>query len=233
MSDHRAREAKIRWERSGTPEDRLAWLTARVRAGELTESRLEVASWCGDAEAAQVLGGDWPELCRYWSAPEFATPALTLWLPRLNAWHAEHLTGLRAACTASKWSVEQRLIHAPRLRSGDLALLVRAESVTKLAQDYLDQRTPGAAMRWYEACRGAAPTPPGYARGYPLWAPGGLEPSATDYLPCVLRAIGAIAEQVTEQVTSLPSVLNHIDRDATRRAYELIRKTLREWAVGP
>ncbi len=56
MSDERLREFERRWKETGSVEDEAAYLLERVRAGELTQERLEMAAYCGH-EAARFASG--------------------------------------------------------------------------------------------------------------------------------------------------------------------------------
>ncbi|MBL4846153.1 MAG: hypothetical protein JKY65_11550 [Planctomycetes bacterium] len=47
MSDQHLRELEATWRASGSVEDEAAYLLERVRAGELTQERLELAAYCG------------------------------------------------------------------------------------------------------------------------------------------------------------------------------------------
>jgi hypothetical protein len=51
MSDQNVRALERRWNETGAVEDEAAYLQARVRAGELSQERLDVASWVGYAAA--------------------------------------------------------------------------------------------------------------------------------------------------------------------------------------
>ncbi len=54
MSDERLREAERRWKESGSVEDEARYLLERVRAGTLTQERLELAAYCGHHAATGV-----------------------------------------------------------------------------------------------------------------------------------------------------------------------------------
>jgi hypothetical protein len=78
VTDSRLRDLERRHRLTGSVEDEAAWLRARVQAGELEQSKLELAASLGHAAAAQLLTvaplplrftstvligdpGDWPE----------------------------------------------------------------------------------------------------------------------------------------------------------------------------
>ena len=55
MTDSHLRELERRFRASGSVEDEAAWLRARVQAGELEQSKLELAAYCGHAPAIRCL----------------------------------------------------------------------------------------------------------------------------------------------------------------------------------
>lgn len=54
MSDERLRQLERRWKETGSVEDEAAFLLGRVRAGDLTDERLELAAFCGHAGARRA-----------------------------------------------------------------------------------------------------------------------------------------------------------------------------------
>ena len=56
MSDARLRELERRWRESGSTEDEAAYLRERVRVGDLTQERLELAAYCGHEGALRATG---------------------------------------------------------------------------------------------------------------------------------------------------------------------------------
>ncbi len=58
MSDTKLRELERRWKETGTVADEAAYLLERVRAGNLTRERLELAAYCGHEGAISALGSD-------------------------------------------------------------------------------------------------------------------------------------------------------------------------------
>ena len=55
MSDAKLRELERKWKESGSVEDEAAYLRERVRAGDLTQERLELAAYFGHAAAGRAL----------------------------------------------------------------------------------------------------------------------------------------------------------------------------------
>ncbi len=55
MSDERLRELERRWRETGFVEDEAAWLRERVRVGDLTQERLELAAFAGHNGAVRAL----------------------------------------------------------------------------------------------------------------------------------------------------------------------------------
>ena len=71
MTDSRLQELKRAWEASGSVEDEAAYLRERVRVGDLTQERLELAAYCGHPAAAAILDpkvNRGPELLGKWIA---------------------------------------------------------------------------------------------------------------------------------------------------------------------
>lgn len=56
VGDHKLRELERRWRETGAVEHETAYLRERVRVGELTLDRLELAALAGSAACAAVLG---------------------------------------------------------------------------------------------------------------------------------------------------------------------------------
>ena len=88
MTDPETRGLEARWRETGHVEDEAAWLQARVRAGELEASRLEIAAALGHPAALAALGpgeaerlGAGARLRRLFFAP----PAETAWRAGLEA----------------------------------------------------------------------------------------------------------------------------------------------------
>ena len=67
MLDSRAKVLERRWRSTGSVADEAAWLTERVRCGDLSVDRISLAAYCG-SEAAGLSAGlrselaEWPEL---------------------------------------------------------------------------------------------------------------------------------------------------------------------------
>ena len=55
MTDSRLQELKRAWKASGSVEDEAAYLRERVRVGDLTQERLELAAYCRHEAALRVL----------------------------------------------------------------------------------------------------------------------------------------------------------------------------------
>lgn len=93
MSDARLRELERRWREEGSPVDGGAFLRERLRRGDLTLARLELAAYCGDEAALHALDGAIePHTARanlhfmrlmpgWWPGPWIALTAAELALP--------------------------------------------------------------------------------------------------------------------------------------------------------
>jgi len=60
VSDARLRELERRWKETGSPDDEAAYLLERVRVGDLTRERLELAAYCGRQGAARACASQPP-----------------------------------------------------------------------------------------------------------------------------------------------------------------------------
>lgn len=94
MSDQKLRELERRWKETGSPEDEATWLLERVRVGDLTRERLELAAYCGHEGAKRLVQSpdvpadlwDWAKGLGRWEkrtvafvAAEAAESVLYLW----------------------------------------------------------------------------------------------------------------------------------------------------------
>jgi hypothetical protein len=62
MSDQKLRDLERRWRETGTVEDEAAYLLERMRVGELSSEKLELAAFCAHEGARRALGSDAPAL---------------------------------------------------------------------------------------------------------------------------------------------------------------------------
>ncbi|MCW8140066.1 MAG: hypothetical protein KIT58_14300 [Planctomycetota bacterium] len=76
MSDPRLRELERRWRESRAVEDEAAYLLERVRVGELSPERLELAAHCGHEAARRATG----------ASADHGRHDLEEWLSALEAW---------------------------------------------------------------------------------------------------------------------------------------------------
>lgn len=60
MADDGLRALERRFASSGALEDEVRWLVGRLRAGQLTQERLRLASFCGHLAASRALGAKEP-----------------------------------------------------------------------------------------------------------------------------------------------------------------------------
>ncbi len=60
MADPELRDLERRYRSAEALEDEVAWLRARLRAGDLTEANLELLVYCGHKAACEMLGEDPP-----------------------------------------------------------------------------------------------------------------------------------------------------------------------------
>jgi hypothetical protein len=122
VSDAAFRDAARRFEETGAPADRLAWLHARLRVGDLTSRGLRLLAYVGDPEAAQLTEGSLDEVGDLLQddvlplAPEDpldellarATQTLSAWRERLGeAWRAVRREGARCAGLGRRLPLEE------------------------------------------------------------------------------------------------------------------------------
>lgn len=58
MTDSALRQAERAWRRSGAPSDEITYLAARLRTGQISRDRLDLAAYCGHVGAQQLLAGE-------------------------------------------------------------------------------------------------------------------------------------------------------------------------------
>lgn len=163
MSDTRLRDAERRWQQTGAVEDEAALLQEQLRAGDLSEARVQLAAWLGHAAARQVTGlrvltdelGDGPAVAsaqtELWSGllragPEAASRALIA--------HARRCLGVVSAALDALAPARPAASHTwlrAATRCVDDAIVWRlettAESREALARDASEfLRTPQAPL---------------------------------------------------------------------------------------
>jgi hypothetical protein len=74
MSDAKLRDLERRWKETGSVEDEAAYLLERVRVGDLTRERLELAAYCGHEGAMSAIGS------------QLDSGAPTVWMVGLARW---------------------------------------------------------------------------------------------------------------------------------------------------
>lgn len=117
MSDEHLRELERRWKETGTVEDEAAWLKERVRVGDLTQERLELAAYLGH-EAAQDITESmgWSP-----SASTFPTTGVELLLRRsdldLTQKELAELLGVKVARVGKAERAESEPLAGPLLAS--------------------------------------------------------------------------------------------------------------------
>ncbi len=96
MSDARLRELERRWKETQSPDDEAAYLLERVRVGDLTRERLELAAYCGHERARQAIQ------CNEFSLP-LACLAVELLLPAISARSKAYSYTQRVLVAARAW----------------------------------------------------------------------------------------------------------------------------------
>lgn len=124
MSDARLRELERRWKETKSPDDEAAYLLERVRVGDLTRERLELAAYCGQASARIVL----PD--------SKASGYLVEWILECGYRYTKGGSPVRT----SLWPEVFFRVSRELLRAA-----ARADSRAALLQDLIPQVAPGAA----------------------------------------------------------------------------------------
>ncbi len=165
MSDARLRELERRWKETNSPDDEAAYLLERVRVGDLTRERLELAAYCGQEGASRALGG---------SAP---TPShdLVAWVGGLEQWGERAVTLAAAAIAVGVLPVYER-------ETGDRLL----RGVVEAARQYAAAPSGALAYALDVAGQGAGLG----RRPQPAWTRAGRESFV-----CLQRALGCVWTQ--------------------------------------
>lgn len=153
MSDCRLRELERRWRETGSVEDEAAYLRERVRVGNLTEEKLELAAYCGHEGAMHATGA-----CRR-VAPIKTDAEWQAWVKELDErWGAS--VSLQAYAVGFAQVVLPRLAQNDEIRSSSYpswaqGLIARLEAWVR---DPSDQNL--AAIRNYDLrCYGLVDNP--------------------------------------------------------------------------
>jgi hypothetical protein len=94
MSDAKLRDLERRWKETGTVEDEAAYLLERVRVGDLSRERLELAAYCGHEAARRAVGPTAADAARHADTAE--------WYAGIRRWGTEPLA--RGAVAAVAWA---------------------------------------------------------------------------------------------------------------------------------
>lgn len=149
VSDTSLRELERRFRASNNVEDEITWLRARLRAGDLGQSKLELACYLGSQSASAVLGRQ---------APKYTKPPKT----GVNGWVRQGLAVwgplplLRAAIAATRMIISD---------DDDLPETVGRIKV-HLAEAYAVEQRPEILKQHTALPRNGAPAP---GRWQDLW----------------------------------------------------------------
>jgi hypothetical protein len=123
MTDQKLRDLERRWKETGAPDDEAAYLLERVRVGDLTRERLELAAYCGH-EGARAGAGEgapphdfvqWIEGFSRWGANAMSLVAVAIALPMLRVFEEDTGEGrLRRAIDAAREYVRHPSAEAAR-----------------------------------------------------------------------------------------------------------------------
>jgi len=121
MGDQRLRELDRRRRETGRAEDAAAWLSERLRAGELTRDRLELAAACGDPGARHALGPDAPPRLHTASAYELVPRGVECLVIGLAEPFPRLLEVISDDYLRDAWALAARMLEAVGLPSEPLA----------------------------------------------------------------------------------------------------------------
>lgn len=214
------------------PSQRAAYLWERVRRGDLSRERLELAAYCGDEGARSVvnpadLANDWGhcreddeqpdhcESCSWWVVHQVGCPAgrLPAWLQGLSRWGPEVQVraGLAAAEVALPvWELSQGFRYQASDDSLRCIYSSRAFSA-RLSRTWAPRRALGAVRAWLED-----PSEANRERWYQAQWVGGIP----EWVPfCGDRDVGPVETHAfvlgvrsAAQATSEPKVREAIQR---------------------
>jgi hypothetical protein len=220
VRDERLRELERRFKETGAVEDEANWLRARVRAGTLSEQRLQVAAYVGHALAAKMLveAGFEPR--------------------RIPRWRQRSVSDL--ASGLSEFGAE--VCARAALAMGPLVPQDALEDTETFAGGYLNRLSAGgrhearvASERWLlcpcaDCSRAASRLLQSFSES---WV--GPYPGATQYLPpeggaCRIAAHGsAYNRKGVEASTAAEQASRIVGQDDTLAA---LRNELAPWALG-
>ncbi len=166
MSDEKLRELERRFKETGSVEDEAAWLVERVRVGDLTQERLELAAYLGHEPARRLfekdpprtprdIGGFSSELKRRWNAHQagvwLAIAAVDL-ASALAPWSEPNAR--RGMQLTREWARANSVEEQGRIAASASRLLRPTEDMDKV--DVLGPGWAAAVNATYAAC---APDP--------------------------------------------------------------------------
>ncbi len=214
MADVDLRELERRFRASGLLEDEAAWLRARVQAGDLEQSRLELAAYCGH------------EVARLVSTPSAPPVDLEDWVRGLGRWGA---APCQLACLQSArlclplWETHV----AADMRPGEALALAEDLHVGIGSRDQVQAAA--------EAAYGAAET------YYDAWQPEPAPGVGDAGMAACYAAQAAAAEELQEVLSYATSAILDADcaliaptleRQAGRDIRSEIEPVIGAWALG-
>lgn len=179
------------------PAQRAAWLSARMRAGELPRERVELAAYCGDEAALPLLSAKEAARLRYPGPHMSGEVPFERWVRGLSRWGHEVMVraGLAAAERAwCRWAVEEAQRAEAARRHGKTEVFRRYRQ-TRSAMDavraWLDD--PSEANRQRVFFRSGSP---GCVINVVMAVIGDQAPNSRTSR--ILKAVGGAAEATSE-----------------------------------
>ena len=181
VSDADLRELERRFRETGSVENEAAWLLERVRAGELTQDRFDLAGYCG-SEAAGGTDGCAAGLKEFgmgferWETEAAVRATIALARFSLDKWDYTNGSALKAIGVAEDWVVqgcrqiadeEPRTLADQCARSDDASPGSLVETAVAAARAVVESLDPNAAEEAFHQHLGRFIP----IQIYPGWAP--------------------------------------------------------------
>ena len=135
VSDQRLRELERKWRETGSVEDEAAYLRERVRVGDLTQERLELAAYCGHGGAKRACGcvdlpnpNNWALGLEHWPLEASVRVALSAARSAVDVWRTalpDKRRPLEAFAMTEEWLTSHEPIPLERI----VALTVEIEGL--------------------------------------------------------------------------------------------------------
>lgn len=146
VSDARLRELERRWRETGAPEDEAAWLSERLRAGEVSAEQVELWAYCGRPGAALVM----PQA----ATTLWCSDTLERWVHGLERWGRRPCVAAALGTLPGVWPLlKNGFLGAPHTGYRPLSaqVLQDLDAARELAEAWLSTPTDATRARVAEA----------------------------------------------------------------------------------